>query len=542
MKQAGKILTRLLISAVIIFLIAYSPLFAQIDPSAYVEIGGHRLFEVKRSGVYSAEQRAKEANQVLEDLIEQKDFVSNTVPVEIDTSRELPIIRVNGAHFLTVTAQDTPQGRNELEQALHWSNELEKGIKQAQYERTNQYLIRTILISITLITFALLLTRQLGKLWQRWVEPRLPKIPQTPSSPSFSLHPPTDSHRPLLGIRLLANLFLYILRSLVWIGVVLYIIRLFPQTRFLSQKAYDITRLSFFSDLLPLGNQSYSILDLFILAGFIICLVVIGRGVKQILRSRVLSLTGLNRGSQDAIALMANYTFIFIGTIVILQIWGLDLSSLTVFASVLGVGIGLGLQGIAREFVSGLVLIFERPIQVGDFVEVGTSMGTVERIGVRSTEIRTLDQIAIILPNSRFLESEVINWSHPSPISRLRIGLGVAYGSNLTLVRQILIEAAKKHPEVLGNPSPEVFFSGFGDSSLDFYLLIWIARPYRQFKVKSDLYFDIYAQFQNHHVSIPFPQRDLHLRSSDVPVVLSPELIKSLNTKEVKNQPQNSQD
>ena len=251
--------------------------------------------------------------------------------------------------------------------------------------------------------------------------------------------------------------------------------------------------------------------------------------VSGVLKSKLLTATGLSRSVQDTTALIFNYTFIFLGTIVVLQVWGLDLSSLTVFASVLGVGIGLGLQGIAKEFVSGLVLIFERPIQIGDFVEVAGLMGTVERISVRSTEIKTLDQISVILPNSRFLDSEVINWSHSSPISRLKIPVNVAYGSNLEVVRNILINVAKNHQDILSMPSPQVFFSEFGDSFIKINLLVWISKPYKQFQIKSDIYFKIDSQFREEGIKIPFPQRDLHLRSSELPSQnISPELINSL--------------
>jgi small-conductance mechanosensitive channel len=238
--------------------------------------------------------------------------------------------------------------------------------------------------------------------------------------------------------------------------------------------------------------------------------------------------TGLSRGSQETVAQIATYGIIFFGTIVVLQLWGLDLSSLTIFASVLGVGIGLGLQGIAKEFISGLVLIFERPIKVGDFVNVGELMGTVERISVRSTEIRTMDEVSIIIPNSRFLEGEVVNWTHHSPVSRLKVPVGVAYGSNLSVVRSALIDAAKEHTDVLAEPAPRVFFKGFGDNSLDFDLMIWIAEPRKQFLIKSDLYFRIEAILRHRHIEIPFPQRDLHIRSGSLPLEMSPQLAESL--------------
>ena len=323
---------------------------------------------------------------------------------------------------------------------------------------------------------------------------------------------------------------LTIIRGIIWIVAFVYISRLFPQTRRWSDLILEILQISLITDVFPLGNQKYSVLDFFILIGLLVGLVTLTRMVSRVLKSKLLTATGLSRAVQDTTALIFNYTFIFLGTIVVLQVWGLDLSSLTVFASVLGVGVGLGLQGIAKEFVSGLVLIFERPIQVGDFVEVAGLMGTVERISVRSTEIRTLDQVSVILPNSRFLDSEVINWSHSSPISRLKIPVGVAYGSNLEIVRNLLIKVAKNHQDILSMPSPQVFFSEFGDSSLKFNLLVWISKPYKQFQIKSDLYFKIDSEFRAEGIEIPFPQRDVHFRSSDVPSQnISPELINSLS-------------
>jgi small-conductance mechanosensitive channel len=184
----------------------------------------------------------------------------------------------------------------------------------------------------------------------------------------------------------------------------------------------------------------------------------------------------------------------------------------------LSIGLGIGLQNIAKNFGSGLILVFERPIQVGDFIEVGDLHGTVERIGARITEIRTLDRVSIIVPNSRFLDSEVINWSHGNPISRLHLPLGVAYGSDPQHVRTVLIEAARSHPKVLASPDPSLLFKGFGDSSLDFELLVWTAEPDKQFLLKSDLYFLIYEVLNQNQIEIPFPQRDLHLRSGKMEV------------------------
>jgi hypothetical protein len=204
---------------------------------------------------------------------------------------------------------------------------------------------------------------------------------------------------------------------------------------------------------------------------------------------------------------------------VLLQAVGVDISSLAIFLSVIGVGIGFGLQNIANNFISGLIIMVERPVQVGDFVKLGDLTGTVKRIGIRSTEISTLDRVTIIVPNSEFIDSKVINWSHGYPVSRLHIPLGVAYGSPIKLVRQAVFEAAKRHPKVLRYPKPQLWFEGFGDSSLDFTLLVWIREPRQQFRIKSDLYYLIEANFRRFNIEIPFPQRDLHIRPQDIATV-----------------------
>jgi small-conductance mechanosensitive channel len=320
------------------------------------------------------------------------------------------------------------------------------------------------------------------------------------------------------GLDLFFTVILSIARISVWVAAILYIADLFPDSRAISQQIRDVLISSFNAPILTIGKSSYSIINLSILGALLFGLILVVRAFIDIFKDRVLSIAGLNRGAQEAIAVIVQYTLIFIGTLVLLQIWGLDLSSLTILASALSIGLGIGLQNIAKNFGSGLILVFERPIQVGDFIEVGDLNGTVERIGARSTEIRTLDRVSIIVPNSRFLDSEVINWSHGNPISRLHLPLGVAYGSDPQQVRTVLIEAASAHPKVLASPAPSLLFKGFGDSSLDFELLIWTAEPDKQFLLKSDLYFLIYEVLNQNQIEIPFPQRDLHLRSGKVEI------------------------
>jgi small-conductance mechanosensitive channel len=483
-------------------------------PGAPIVLDGRRLFEVNQSGRYNAEERADDANRVLRQKIKAAD---PPVPVKIDESQNLPIIKVDGAHLLTVTQEDAPPGRTAKEQAEIWAGRLEQAIKEAQEQRSPGYLWKAIVLSVGYIFLAIAISRILGWVWRHWLQPLLPR--------EMIVSPDT---RPHLSVELGVRISLAAIRLALLIFTTLYITNLFPQTREISSQITNTIVSSLLSKLIPLGNSSYSVLDLFILIGLFTSVVFLAGTAKKVLRSRVLRVTGLSRGSQETVAQIATYGIIFLGTIVVLQLWGLDLSSLTIFASVLGVGIGLGLQGIAKEFISGLVLIFERPIKVGDFVNVGELMGTVERISVRSTEIRTMDEVSIIIPNSRFLEGEVVNWTHHTPVSRLKVPVGVAYGSNLSVVRSALIDAAKEHTDVLAEPAPRVFFKGFGDNSLDFDLMIWIAEPRKQFLIKSDLYFRIEAILRHRHIEIPFPQRDLHIRSGSLPLEMSPQLAESL--------------
>lgn len=484
---------------------------AQGSSTAPILLDGRRLFTVSESGNYSAEQRAEEANKVLARAVVRSNAPVN---VKVDTTREIPVIKVNDAYLLSVTSEDVPDGGDPTERARQWATEIENAIAQARYERTNEYLGRAVLLAIACAALAWSLSRALGWLWHRWR--RLLSRDRTADASQQNI------------LELLARFLLASLRVAIALSVFVYVTYLFPHTRQLSHDLINALSVTLTSELFPLGGKSFSILDLLRLLGLFAVLIVAAKSFRQVLRSRVLSLTGLSRAAQETIATISNYLFIFIGTIVVIQLWGLELSSLTVFAGVLGVGIGLGFQGIAKEFISGLAIIFERPIQVGDFVEMGELMGTVEHINARSTTIVTLDRVSVIVPNSHFLESEVINWSHRSPVSRLKLPIGVAYGSPVESIKTILLEAAREHPEVLSQPAPLVLFKGFGDNSLNFELLVWVADPPKQFRIKSDLYFLIERYFRDRKIEIPFPQRDLHVRSGNLPVEISPQLSDSL--------------
>jgi potassium efflux system protein len=503
----------ILLSALILGLLLM-PAWAQSNQSAPVVVDGRAIFLLSNTDELTARQRAKFVNSELQEVV----TLPEPPEIEIRERNQSPTIWINGRYLLTVTQGDTLPGRTPKEQANLWEEEITKVVTIAQQERSVEFIRNTSILSVVLTLMASALHRVLGFLW-REARRRLTRL-------LMSNNLPDDEQSQTLN--LLFNLSLVLARTALWVAVVLYISNLFPLTRRWSYDIANIIVTSLTAPIFSPGQNSYSITDLLILSGLFLGIFILAGMVTNLLRSRVLRATGINRGVEEAIGFVVKYTLLAIGTVILLQIWGLDLSSLAILASALGVGIGLGLQNIAKDFGSGVVILLERPIQIGDFIEVGKHTGTVERIGLRSTIIRTLDDISIIVPNSNFLETEVINWNHQNPVSRLRLPVGVAYHSDVNVVKLALLEAAANHRDIVSTPEPRVFFKGFGDSALNFELLVWITKPRQHVAITSDLYFNIEASFRRHKVEIPFPQRDLHMRSGDLPIKLSPELEQAL--------------
>jgi small-conductance mechanosensitive channel len=239
---------------------------------------------------------------------------------------------------------------------------------------------------------------------------------------------------------------------------------------------------------------------------------------------RLLAKSKIDLGVRIATGTIIRYIILAIGLIIVLQTVGLDLSTLTILAGALGIGIGFGLQNITNNLVSGIIILFERPIKVGDRIEVGKIAGDVKRISMRSTTILTNDNISIIVPNSEFISSTVINWSHIDRNIRLNFPVDVSYDEDPQIVKKLLLEVATENSGVLKEPKSDVLFDKFGESSLVFNLRVWtrdfINRPG---VLKSQLYYAIFDKFKEHGIKIPFPQRDIHFKSSDVPIVVQSE-------------------
>ena len=242
---------------------------------------------------------------------------------------------------------------------------------------------------------------------------------------------------------------------------------------------------------------------------------VLTRLIVQWLDTRLLRRTRFDRGIRDSIKTAANYAGIIIAFILAATYAGIDFTNLAIVAGALGVGIGFGLQSIVNNFVSGLILLAERPIRVGDWIVVGAEQGTVREINVRATEIETFDRSTVIIPNSTLITGTVKNWTHSDKMGRLSIPVGVTYNCDPEQVQALLLECAADHTMVLRAPEPYVYFKDFGASSLDFELRCYIIDVDNLLTVSSDLRYAIFKSLKEAGIEIPFPQRDVNFKDMD---------------------------
>jgi potassium efflux system protein len=265
---------------------------------------------------------------------------------------------------------------------------------------------------------------------------------------------------------------------------------------------------------ISLGDFSVSPGDILIFIVVVWLTFKISQLLRFILEVDVMPRMDLPRGVPGAITRMSHYAILVLGVMIGASAAGLDFSRINLIVGALGVGIGFGLQNVVNNFVSGLILLFERPIRVGDKVQLAELIGTVNNIGMRASIVRTFQGAEVIVPNANLISAEVVNWTLSDERRRADIPIGVAYGTDPQTVIDILVRVAGDHPEVMSDPPPAAFFLGFGDSSLDFELRAWTAENFVQ--VSSDLRVSISQALNEAGIEIPFPQRDLHLRSVDV--------------------------
>ena len=273
-----------------------------------------------------------------------------------------------------------------------------------------------------------------------------------------------------------------------------------------------------------IGGVTISLADIALAIVVFAVTMLVMRAIRNTLTERVLPQTNIDIGVRNSIGTGVSYLGVTIGLILATGVLGLDLSNLAIVAGALSVGIGFGLQNIVNNFVSGLILLVERPLKVGDWVVIGSHQGTVRRISVRATEIETFDRAELIVPNSEVISGVLVNWTHRNKLGRLEIKVGVDYGADAAKVRDVLLKCAEAHPEIVTWPRANVVFTDFGASSLDFTLYAFLRNIETRMTVSSELRFAIDAAFRREGIVFPYPQQVVHFAQlKDVEALLRPQ-------------------
>lgn len=273
--------------------------------------------------------------------------------------------------------------------------------------------------------------------------------------------------------------------------------------------------------IIQLKDNALTLWNLLYFTVLVFLLFYLTKKLKVWVIDRLLERFYIDVGVREAIGSIVRYFVIAIGFVIILQTAGIDLTALTVLAGTIGLGLGFGLQNIISNFISGIIILFERPIKIGDRIEVGSVEGAVVRIDSRSTTVVTNDNISIIVPNSKFISENVVNWSHGDRKVRFKVPVTVAYRSDVRLVEKLLLEAAAENSDILEKPAPGVRFLKFGDYGYDFELRAWSTTLlHRKGMLISALNFAIHDKFAEHGIEVPYPRRDLYLLGGEMGVTL----------------------
>ena len=471
--------------------VAKAELIASLENKADIVLDGRKLFEIGSSGNFTATERAAKINSLLQNKLKQSPKSLRELDVNVAKQFDWTVIRVNDRHLLTVVENDLIPGMMAQEQAEVWQETIELALDRAIEERTPARFKSN--IKMMAIAFAIVAAIQFSLFgFKRYYNRKRVKYAQKWIS--------------------WAILAILALQTLTWLVFICYCTYLFPQTRIWQYNLWQYANDTFNTEIFDFGGEmavSLRRIITVVLLGIIWWLFV--GWFSRLLESSILPLTEFESTLQSSITFLTRYGLLFLGIVLILNAGGIDFRSLTIIISALGVGIGFGLQSIAKDFVSGMILTLTRPIKIGELVEVGDDRGLVLHIGARTTEISHVDRHIMTIPNSRFIEETIRNW-HRSGLTRVKVYVDVAYDCDRDLVYKALLAAAQVyHPDILKHPPPKAKFRNFSDRSLQYRVVVFIKDPFKEPKVRNHLQKQIDFNFRKYEIEIPFPQRDVNL-------------------------------
>ena len=459
-----------------------------------VVLDGRELLEVGALGKLTAQERAKFMTSILKSAL--ADSIERGTPpdVKVVRSNQNVVLKVDSRPLVEV-AEDTFNSMYSEMQVQMWQKQLQQGLEQSWRERTPVYTRWAVkMLTIAFLT-TLLLQGGLVLLF-RYV------LRQNIKNP----------HRRGHSLRLLG---LVLLQIAVWAIFINYGVQLFPITRGWFYEIFQLLDNTFNARMFQLGEETISLNRILTIALTITALWIGVGWFVSILKSRLLPLTGAEPSHQDTIAFFLQYGLLSVGALLILNAGGLDFQSLALLLGALGVGIGFGLQNIVKDFICGLILIVARPIKVGELVQVGDFQGLVQRIGARTTDISNIERYIITIPNSRFIEGEVLNWNR-SGITRVKAYVKIPYGTDIDFVYKVLLAAAQvEHPDILRHPPPKIKFREYVENGLQFRVVAFIRDPLKQPKVRTHLYKQIEKYLRKYRVEVARPRQDVHLKDLD---------------------------
>ncbi|MGD1938108.1 MAG: mechanosensitive ion channel domain-containing protein [Cyanophyceae cyanobacterium] len=482
---------------------------------SHVAVDGVELFEVGASGSFTAAGRARGISRILDQQLDDILSAGKSVEITLGNRNGQTVLLLNDRYVMSVTEADTTPGMLPEERAREWQDIIQKTFERSREERSLEYLTRSAIQVGIALAIAGVCHLWLEKLGRR---ERRKRLSQGSEEDSEAASPQTrigilgiSQAQKIIPRRSLFLLLIGFAQVSVWILAAVYCAQLFSPTRRIAYWIYSLSRIIFSANLLRLGNSNISLVSIVWLVVFVVLWWITVSWLAKIVQRHILPLTTIDPTLKTAMSSYAQYLLLLIGIVIIVSVVGLDLGAIAIILGGFGVGIGFALQNIAKDFISGIIMLVERPVKVGEMVQVGDTTGWVKHIGPRFTELSHLDRYLIRVPNSQFVDSAVSNFRR-SGLFRLKVDVGVAYGSDVMLVRDLMLEAAlKPHPEILRHPNPDVLFLSWDDSAVVLQLIAFIREPTKGPRLQALLRERIHAGLEKYDIEIPFPQRDLNV-------------------------------